>query len=82
MTFISYSKLGWCALSVGCCQAVLDYVITYANDRYAFGEPISNRQAVAFMIADMKIELESMRILTQRAAARAESGLTLSVMPI
>ena len=74
-TFISYSKLGWCALSVGCCQAVLDYVITYANDRYAFGEPISNRQAVAFMIADMKIELESMRILTQRAAAKAEQGL-------
>ncbi len=73
--FIDYCKLGWCALAVGCCQAVLDYVIPYANDRYAFGEPISNRQAVAFMIADVKIELESMRILTQRAAAKAEQGL-------
>ncbi|MCB0512432.1 MAG: acyl-CoA/acyl-ACP dehydrogenase, partial [Bacteroidetes bacterium] len=57
--FINYSKLGWCSLAVGCSQAVLDYVITYANDRYAFGEPISNRQAVAFMIADIKIELDS-----------------------
>ena len=73
--FINYSKLGWCSLAVGCSQAVLDYVITYANDRYAFGEPISNRQAVAFMIADIKIELDSMRILTQRAVARAEQGL-------
>ena len=73
--FISYGKLGWCAMAVGCCQAVLDYVITYANDRNAFGEPISNRQAVAFMIADMKIEVDSMRMLTQRAAARAEQGL-------
>ncbi len=73
--FISYSKLGWCALAVGCCQAVLDYVIPYTNDRYAFGEPISHRQAVAFMIADIKIELDSMRMLTQRAAARAEQGL-------
>ncbi len=73
--FINYSKLGWCALAVGCCQAVLDYVIPYANDRLAFGEPISHRQAVAFMIADIKIELESMRILTQRAAAKAEQGL-------
>lgn len=73
--FIDYSRLGWCSLAVGCCQAVLDYVITYANDRYAFGEPISNRQAVAFMIADIKIELDSMRILTQRATSRAEQGL-------
>lgn len=73
--FINLSKLGWCAIAVGGCQAVLDYVIPYTNDRYAFGEPISNRQAVAFMIADMKIELEGMRLLTQRAASRAEQGL-------
>ena len=73
--FINYSKLGWCALAVGCGQAVLDYVIPYANERYAFGEPISHRQAVAFMIADIKIELDGMRLLTQRAAARAEQGL-------
>lgn len=74
-SFINYCKLGWCALATGCCQAVLDYVIPYANDRYAFGEPISHRQAVAFMIADIKIEVDGMRLLTQRAAARAEQGL-------
>lgn len=74
-SFINYCKMGWCALAVGGCQAVLDYVIPYTNDRYAFGEPISHRQAVAFMIADIKIELEGMRLLTQRAAARAEQGL-------
>lgn len=73
--FVNYCKLGWCALAVGCCQSVLDYVIDYCNERYAFGEPISHRQAVAFMIADIKIELDSMRILMQRAAARAEQGL-------
>lgn len=76
--YINYSKLGWCALAVGCCQAVLDYVIPYANDRFAFGEPISHRQAVAFIIADIKIEMDSMRILTQRAASRAEQGLTFA----
>lgn len=73
--FIHLSKLGWCALAVGGCQAVLDYVIPYCNDRYAFGEPISNRQAVAFMNADMKIETDGMRLLTQRAVSRAEQGL-------
>ena len=73
--FIAYSKLGWCAMAVGCCQAILDYVIPYANDRHAFGEPISHRQAVAFMIADIKIELDGMRMLTQRATALAEQGV-------
>jgi hypothetical protein len=72
---IDLSRIGICALSVGTCQAVLDYVTKYANERFAFGEPISNRQAVAFMIADMAIELESMRMLTYRAASRAEQGL-------
>jgi alkylation response protein AidB-like acyl-CoA dehydrogenase len=73
--YLNYSKLGWCSLAVGCCQAVLDYVIPYCNDRIAFGEPISHRQAVAFIIADIKIELDAMRILTQRAVSRAEQGL-------
>ena len=73
--FIDLSRLGACALAVGTCQAVLDYVIPYCNERVAFGEPISNRQSVAFMIADIAIELESMRLMTWRAAARAERGL-------
>ncbi len=74
-TFINYINLSWCSLSVGTAQAVLDYVIEYANNREAFGEPISHRQAVAFMIANIKIELEGMRVLTQRAVSRAEQGL-------
>ncbi len=54
---IDRARLAWCALSVGCAQAVLDYVIPYVNERSAFGEPISNRQAVAFMVSDIAIEL-------------------------
>jgi len=73
---LDLARIGICALSVGTCQAVLDFVSKYANERIAFGEPISNRQAVAFMIADMAIELESMRMLTYRAAGRAEQGLS------
>ena len=53
---------------------MLDYVIPYVNERKAFGEPISHRQAVAFAVADMAIELEGMRLLTLRAAARADAG--------
>ncbi len=73
--FLDLSNLGICALAVGTCQGVLDYVTEYCNEREAFGEPISHRQSVAFMIADMAIELEGMRLMTWRAASRAEQGL-------
>jgi len=72
---ISRSAIAWSALAVGTAQAVLDYVIPYVNDRKAFGEPISHRQAVAFMVADIAVELEGMRLLTWRAASRADHGL-------
>jgi alkylation response protein AidB-like acyl-CoA dehydrogenase len=72
---VDLSRIAWCGLAVGTAQAVLDYVIEYCNDRIAFGEAISNRQAVAFTIANIAIELEGMRLLTLRAASRAEQGL-------
>jgi alkylation response protein AidB-like acyl-CoA dehydrogenase len=75
---VRLSRLAWCALAVGTAQAVLDYVITYANERIAFGEPISHRQAVAFMISNIAIETQSMRLLTYRAASRAARGLDIS----
>jgi alkylation response protein AidB-like acyl-CoA dehydrogenase len=63
---------------VGTGQAVLDYVRDYVKDRRAFGEPISNRQAVAFTVANMAIELEGLRLATYRAAGRVDQGLEFS----
>lgn len=71
---VRLSRLAWCALAVGTGQAVLDYVTPYVNERKAFGEPISNRQSVAFMVANIAIELQGMRLVTYRAAARAAQG--------
>ncbi|WP_158887028.1 acyl-CoA dehydrogenase family protein [Amycolatopsis anabasis] len=71
---VRLSRLGWAALAAGTAKAVLDYVIPYVNERQAFGEPISHRQAVAFSVADIGIELEGLRLVTLRAAARAEQG--------
>jgi alkylation response protein AidB-like acyl-CoA dehydrogenase len=68
------SRLAWCALALGTGQAVLDYVVPYVKERRAFGEPIAHRQSVAFMVANIGIELEGMRLATYRAAARAEQG--------
>jgi alkylation response protein AidB-like acyl-CoA dehydrogenase len=72
---VQLARLGWCALAVGTGQAVLDYVTDYVNERTAFGEPISHRQAVAFMVSNIAIELEGMRLATYRAAGRIDQGL-------
>jgi len=71
---VNRSRIAWCGLAVGTAQAVLDYVIPYVNDRVAFGEPISNRQGVAFAVADVGIEVGGMRLATYRAASRADRG--------
>ena len=72
---IALARLGWAALAVGTCHAVMDYVIPYVKEREAFGEPIARRQAVAFMCADMAIEFDGLRLVTWRGASRADQGL-------
>jgi alkylation response protein AidB-like acyl-CoA dehydrogenase len=72
---VRLARLGWCALAVGTGAAVLSYVTGYVNDRVAFGEPVSHRQGVAFMVANIGTELDGMRLVTWRAAARATLGL-------
>jgi alkylation response protein AidB-like acyl-CoA dehydrogenase len=75
---VRLSRLAWCALAVGTGQAVLDYVTPYVKEREAFGEPVAHRQSVAFMVANIAIELQAMRLLTYRAAARAAAGKDFS----
>jgi alkylation response protein AidB-like acyl-CoA dehydrogenase len=71
---VNRSRIAWSGLATGAAQAVLDYVIPYVNDRQAFGEPISNRQGVAFMVSDIGIESDGIRLATYRAASRADRG--------
>ncbi len=68
------SRLAWCALAVGTGQAVLDYVTPYVKEREAFGEPIAHRQSVAFMVANIAIELQAMRLVTYKAASLVAQG--------
>src|SRR5699024_5649170 len=75
---IRLSRLGWASLAIGTSHAVLDYVTPYVKERQAFGEPIAHRQAVAFMVADIATELDGMRLVTWRGAARAEQGLSFA----
>ena len=52
----------------------MDYAIPYATEREAFGEPIGRKQAVAFMLSDMAVEVDSMRWMVWKAAAELEHG--------
>jgi alkylation response protein AidB-like acyl-CoA dehydrogenase len=62
------------ALAVGLGQAALDAGARYSKDRSAFGQPISEFQAIRWMLADIKTELEAARLLVYRAAALADAG--------
>jgi len=75
---IALARLGWAALAVGTAHAVLDHVMPYIKERQAFGEPIALRQAVAFMTANIAIELDGLRLITWRGASRAEQGLSFA----
>lgn len=68
------ARLAWAALAVGTSQAVLDQLIPYVKERTAFGEPIGQRQAVAFTISNIGIELDGLRLATWRAASRLDRG--------
>ena len=73
---IRRARLGWAALAAGTGEAVLEYTKKYVNEREAFGEPISHRQAVAFMVANIRIELDGLRMLVLRGVSRLDQGLS------
>ena len=72
---VSSLRLGSSALALGISRAMFETCVPYAKERVAFGQPIAQKQTIAFMLADMKIELNSMRWLLWKAASRLERGL-------
>ena len=72
---VNGGRLGSAALALGISRAMLETCIEYAKQRVAFGQPIAQKQAIAFMLAEMQIELNSMRWLVWKAASQLEQGL-------
>ncbi|ABS26340.1 acyl-CoA dehydrogenase family protein [Anaeromyxobacter sp. Fw109-5] len=67
-------RVGIAAQATGTIRAALDASRRYAKERHAFGRPIAEHQAVAFMLADMATDHEASRLMTLRAAALKEAG--------
>ncbi len=66
------SRVALSAMAVGVAKAAMEYSRDYSKERVAFGEPIGSRQAVAFMLAEMAIEIDATRLMTWEAAWRLD----------
>jgi butyryl-CoA dehydrogenase len=75
MKSLDYTRIGFSAVAVGIAQAALDEAKKYAKARKQFGSPISDFQAVQFMIADMATEIEAARFMVYKSAYLADKGL-------
>jgi len=61
-------------IAIGVSQRALDESLKYSRQRSAFGQPIANFQAIQFMLADMAVSIEAMRLLTYKAAWMVDRG--------
>ncbi len=65
---LTVSRISLAALAVGQARAAGEYALAYAKEREAFGEPIAHRQSIAFMLANMRIEIDAARLMVWEAA--------------
>ncbi|UYV67476.1 ACADS [Cordylochernes scorpioides] len=68
MMTLDAGRIGIASQALGIGQAAIDCAVNYAEQRKAFGNPISKLQAIQFKLADMEVKLESARLLTWKAA--------------
>ncbi len=67
-------RLALAAMAVGVARAAFEYSRDYAKEREAFGVKIAQKQAIAFMLAEMATEIEAIRMLTWEAAWKLDTG--------
>ncbi len=69
MNTLNGGRIGIASQAVGIAEASLDAAVKYAKERKAFGQTISNFQAIQFMLSDMAVKVDAAKILTLKAAA-------------
>jgi acyl-CoA dehydrogenase len=67
-------RVATAAAAVGVANAAFEYSKDYAKEREAFGVKIAQKQAIAFMLAEMRTEVEASRLLTWEAAWKLDQG--------
>ncbi|MCH7709227.1 MAG: acyl-CoA dehydrogenase family protein [Myxococcales bacterium] len=72
---VDHARVALAAVMTGVSRAAIEYAVPYAKERRAFNQAIAQKQGIAFKLADMHIETESMRWLMWKAASELEQGL-------
>jgi alkylation response protein AidB-like acyl-CoA dehydrogenase len=73
---IDLSRVAMAAMAVGVSKAAFEYARDYSKDREVFGVKVAQKQAIAFMLAEMATEIEAIRLLVWEAAWMLDNGKT------
>lgn len=76
MRVLDGGRISIAALALGTAQGAYEAAVRYSNERYQFGKPIAEFQAIQFKLANMATEIEAARLLTYQAAALKDAGRT------
>ena len=68
------SRVTLAAAATGLARAATEYATAYAKERVQFGRPIIENQAIAFTLANMKMEIDAARLLVWRASWMGKTG--------
>jgi butyryl-CoA dehydrogenase len=72
-------RIGIAAQATGIAQGAFEAALAYSQQRMAFGHPISQFQAIQFMLADMSTEIDAARLLVRKAAWKQDTGARFSM---
>ncbi|MBO0791029.1 MAG: acyl-CoA dehydrogenase family protein, partial [Ktedonobacteraceae bacterium] len=74
MAGLEVGRINVAARATGVAQAAFNDAIRYAQQRFTFGKPIAEHQAIQLKLATMATRIEAARLLTQKAAAKKDRG--------
>jgi butyryl-CoA dehydrogenase len=72
-------RIGIACQAIGIARGAYEASLAYAKERQAFGHPISDFEAIQFMLADMAMEIDAARLLARRAAWKQDTGARFSM---
>lgn len=75
MSTLDGGRIGIASQALGIAQGALDQAVSYMKERVQFGRPISTKQGLQWMVADMETAIEASRLLIRRAAFNKDNGL-------
>lgn len=74
LTAITYGRVCVGAIATGLARGAWEQAVAYGRSRSAFGRPVTERQSIAFGLAELATRIDAARLLTWRAAALADAG--------